>query len=839
MKRGTSRILILLLVLFIGKEIFQSAWIPAIELCAKNAEFPIARVSMLSTDFPSGATNNSPTDPPIDPDTNPTTEQTLQHPIAQALIPDSSTGKVFGGEKLRDFSLPRAELRTTSHTTETLPFVNDFRDKCTKWGVVTTIFNATEAISRVSNLPEWCLVVVADTKTPVDFMEQLKALGGSTGSTFFFSVKSQKEWEKLEGSIGGFVRLMPWRHFGRKNLGYLFAILHGAEYFFDFDDDNFIKLDETTGEPVEILPSTTTLDNVTVAVLGPTAFNHHPMMKPSIPAPSWARGFPLEDIQDEATEGHAAFEQSMPFVSKSSSIGVIQFLADGNPDVDANHRLTRPLPMTFDNSKDATNVLVPKHAYSPYNAQASIHTQPAFWATLLPTTVPGRVSDIWRSYFAQCIFADSNLRLVFAPPKIEQIRNAHNILGDLAAENDLYTKSGKLIDFLSSWDSDHLHFPERVEQLWIDLYERSYIEIDDVVAMQKWLEALIAMGYKYPDLKPRFRNVALMGQFNYADFPHSMTQIMIWSQKMRERFQTVISAAPLNDTQVEYFESRRIDVLRASDHEMSKREYLGFYNPMSNLMRLLLRFSNSSTIEAVLYVHDDALLNLTELSEGKYPFPTDQIIANRQGANVGNVEYADLRTTPDREQARRSSHRVFPNGTISDVDKTIFVNTSKELREQIPQLHGIWNAHKVWNEWLKFYCAPGQQNLTMDPEFAQYLDPDGSAWFPYHTQSDFLFVPTKYAKTFAEVANLHLKHRVWIECAFGKIVDILQRQLQAPIRLVKLCTGFGSRRGKWNVLNNCLYDNVAVFHPWKMGNRLDEFWAHADEINFPVSYIKG
>ncbi|CAJ1939604.1 unnamed protein product [Cylindrotheca closterium] len=211
--------------------------------------------------------------------------------------------------------------------------------------------------------------------------------------------------------------------------------------------------------------------------------------------------------------------------------------------------------MTFDNSEGATNVLVPKHVYSPYNAQASIHTKPALWATLLPTTVPGRVSDIWRSYFAQCIFADPNLRLVFAPPKIEQIRNDHNILGDFTAENDLYTKSGKLIDFLSSWDSEHLHVPQRVEQLWIDLYERSYIELDGVLALQKWLEALITMGYRYPELKPRFRNVPLMGQFNFADFPNSMTQIMMLIQKMRERFQTTIAAAPLNETQLAYLET--------------------------------------------------------------------------------------------------------------------------------------------------------------------------------------------------------------------------------------------------------------------------------------------
>ena len=170
------------------------------------------------------------------------------------------------------------------------------------------------------------------------------------------------------------------------------------------------------------------------------------------------------------------------------------------------------------------------------DAQATIHTANALWAVLLPSTVPGRVSDIWRSYFAQCIFADAGLRLVFAPPKISQLRNDHNILGDLRAENDLYLKSGKLIDFLAEWDSEQRSIPNRMEQLWIDLYERGYIKIQDVEAVQKWLGTLQQqqIEYKFPPLKRRFRNVAVMGQFNYADSPNTCNNVIFWAQKHRE-----------------------------------------------------------------------------------------------------------------------------------------------------------------------------------------------------------------------------------------------------------------------------------------------------------------
>jgi hypothetical protein len=38
-----------------------------------------------------------------------------------------------------------------------------------------------------------------------------------------------------------FVDGLPWNSFGRKNVGYLFAIARGAKVIWDFDDDNFLK----------------------------------------------------------------------------------------------------------------------------------------------------------------------------------------------------------------------------------------------------------------------------------------------------------------------------------------------------------------------------------------------------------------------------------------------------------------------------------------------------------------------------------------------------------------------------------------------------------------------
>ena len=85
-----------------------------------------------------------------------------------------------------------------------------------------------------------------------------------------------------------------------------------------------------------------------------------------------------------------------------------------------------------------------------------------------------------------------------------QERNEHSYLADFRSEMDLYIKAGTLVDFLSERKSTADTIPERMEQLWIELYERNYIEVDDVYRLQSWLLALIDLGYDFPALQVKW-----------------------------------------------------------------------------------------------------------------------------------------------------------------------------------------------------------------------------------------------------------------------------------------------------------------------------------------------
>ena len=424
--------------------------------------------------------------------------------LVQKYAVNSATGKLFTGEKGRIF--PNSERRYMNFTRQHQNHESANSDTCNKWNVVTTIFFPSEAIKRAVQVPGWCTVIVADTKTPDNYVE-LGGLKNMETVLHFLSVKDQQEWLSKEMSassaVGRFLKAIPYKHFSRKNIGYLYAIINGAKIIFDFDDDNLLPKNSVGSVVGPLLAASVeeenwhTLPSCRVASVNGNTLNHHHLMGATV-AGSWARGFPLQHIQNQITKGNVVKEDEEIDIR---SIAVLQFCANENPDIDAIHRLVHPLPMKFETAsmENANKPLnVPPGIFAPYNAQATLHTYQAFWALFLPFTVPGRVSDIWRAYFAEAIFADLGISITFLPPSIIQDRNDHNYLADMQAELDLYFKSGPLITFLDKWKTSASSIPEKMEQLWIDLYERSYIEINDVKVLQLWLAALIEVGYEFP-----------------------------------------------------------------------------------------------------------------------------------------------------------------------------------------------------------------------------------------------------------------------------------------------------------------------------------------------------
>ena len=401
------------------------------------------------------------------------------------------TGKLFKGDVVRTYHGPRLfnnhhDVYDSTHGLRQGGLMHP------RWAVCTTVHPPTQAILDFVQSQEWAIIIIGD--------QGMAPFHVDGPYTVFLNSSSQ---DQLKQEFKDLYELLPWRHFGRKNLGYLFAIMHGAELIWDFDDDNYLKDGRFPRIPEDGRGIYTVEINDVSAHQNCSSFNPLPLMGgPTHPVPVWPRGYPLNHIKKPCNH-------TLHRGGDLSTVAIFQSLADNEPDVDGVFRLTRPVPMYFEADSDSKATLImPPGLFSPFNAQATLITRPAFWSLLLPISVHGRVSDIWRSYIAQRLLWDVGHTIAFTAPMVKQLRNVHNPLADMKAEDDLYFKSLALLGLLAEWKSTAVSLPGRYEELILELYARDYLGEEDVRISQQWLRALVKVGYRFP---------ALVGGFMQSD----------------------------------------------------------------------------------------------------------------------------------------------------------------------------------------------------------------------------------------------------------------------------------------------------------------------------------
>ena len=96
-----------------------------------------------------------------------------------------------------------------------------------------------------------------------------------------------------------------------------------------------------------------------------------------------------------------------------------------------------------------------------------MHAYGALWGLLLPASVHGRVSDIWRGYVTQRLLWHLGMGVAYSQPWVAQYRNAHNYLADFNSELPLYQQAGELVKALLAWQPTANSLPGRLEELYI------------------------------------------------------------------------------------------------------------------------------------------------------------------------------------------------------------------------------------------------------------------------------------------------------------------------------------------------------------------------------------
>lgn len=289
---------------------------------------------------------------------------------------------------------------------------------------------------------------MADLKTP--------AFDAPAGLSLL-SVQQQRESSEALASQ------LPWGHYARKNLGYLHAIRRGAEVIFDTDDDN---------APLEPWMPRPTTGPVVSAVPGNPWVNVYAHFGAK---QVWPRGYPLEAI------GTCPPPATEP--AQAETVVVWQGLVEGDPDVDAIFRLTRPDPVRF---QAAFPLVLPAGSYCPFNSQNTWWSRLAFPYLYLPATVTFRFTDIVRGLVAQRCFWSHGWRLGFHGPTARQERNEHDLIADFRDELPCYLETARIVarlDALSLGPSP----AENLRQCYGAMAGHGWVRPEELTVLETWL----------------------------------------------------------------------------------------------------------------------------------------------------------------------------------------------------------------------------------------------------------------------------------------------------------------------------------------------------------------
>ncbi|XP_066936685.1 uncharacterized protein [Clytia hemisphaerica] len=365
-----------------------------------------------------------------------------------------------------------------------------------RWIVVTSIFKPTEDIKKLAKIPGWKMVVVGDTKSPKEY---------KVDNVVFLSIADQ------ENSGFETAKYLTYGCYQRKNMGYLYAIRHGARYIYDTDDDNHPYGGQVVFDEMKQTKSYLMYD-------GGSERHHYNTFAHFGQSTLWPRGFPLDRIDKDPMRRYKTCSNTRPLVQQ----GVV----DGDPDLDAIQRLTRKdasakFVVYFD--KEAPPVVLPPKSFAPYNSQNTFQHYDIFFALLLPITVTFRVNDIWRSYIAQRLMWDIGGHLAYFPPNAYQDRTPHNFLKDFYEEDDLYRLTNPLTEFLLKWDSKNSNMVERHFEIIKELYKLDILGPRDVRLARAWARDLRRIGYKPPKMQ---QSQVVCEQESKEFYPKEMPTLM-------------------------------------------------------------------------------------------------------------------------------------------------------------------------------------------------------------------------------------------------------------------------------------------------------------------------
>jgi len=331
------------------------------------------------------------------------------------------------------------------------------KDKCV---VLTTINAPTETILKHINNVAYDVIVVGDNKTPNEHYANLNCI--------YLDIPSQK---KLFPELS---EALPYNHYCRKNLGYLYAIKKGYKMIYETDDDN-VPYDDFDSVLREVHFKCTTNQMQMVSEHRSKWINvfKHFTNNGYI----WPRGFPLSLIKNDPM-------CSIQYTNKMPSI--INGLVENDPDVDALFRLicNHQHDIEWDKNKC---LLINNENVCVFNTQNTFWlNQHLFMCLFIPCSVSFRYCDILRGIISNVVLKKTNNYMMYSSPNVVQCRNEHDLMSDFKSECEMYIHNETVLNFIEKDTENATTVKELLVIIYNNLLANAVISQNELDALNKW-----------------------------------------------------------------------------------------------------------------------------------------------------------------------------------------------------------------------------------------------------------------------------------------------------------------------------------------------------------------
>ena len=372
-----------------------------------------------------------------------------------------------------------------------------------KWIVMNSINPPSESIKNLEkNIINWKIVVLGNIKTSNSKWSLFK----NSNKLIYLSLKAQKN---LGYNISNYLNDDSYN---RKNIGYLFAIQHGAKQIYEIDENLDI-----ISEKQDFLDYKIKHSYICYGVP-----NEGKMINPYIhfgETNIWPRGFLLKDIINDYNK---TFYYAYNTQTKIKPL-IYQDLINGIPDVDSLFLLTNVKSKENFNisfSKNFPLLYLPGN-YVPINSKNTKFLYEIFPFLMLPVTINESISDILRGYIIErfvygyggtIIYHNSNAY------KGNKVCDDHNLL----EENEILFHLHEILEIIKSNNYIGDNPKELLFHILDELIKNNFLKKEEKLAYETFLDDLNKVGYKF------INNFSPNISKNYMDYLNIASELIFY-----------------------------------------------------------------------------------------------------------------------------------------------------------------------------------------------------------------------------------------------------------------------------------------------------------------------